>query len=137
MSDIIDPFDFSDIANISLRNCKFAFRCNQRWQELATVPNEANTKFCSECSELVYLCDNDEQLVFHVRQNHCVAICVPTPKTDFGWGEFRAGSAPVVGEEDYRLGFVAPKGLDLTGIFEEDSILGMVPSEGAGFNREK
>lgn len=56
-----------------LRNCKFAFKCDKRWDDL-TRTSFPQVRFCNECSRDVFLCATDAELAESVRLNRCVAI---------------------------------------------------------------
>jgi hypothetical protein len=57
----------------TLRNCKFAFKCNKEWDRLSKT-NEKNVRFCSACQQEVYFCKTDAELVECIQLNRCVAI---------------------------------------------------------------
>lgn len=56
-----------------LRNCKFKFQCDQRWETMQSTDDE-NIKFCEKCNETVHLCKNPWHLENAIKQNKCVAI---------------------------------------------------------------
>lgn len=65
-----------DIKNMDdklLRNCKFKFQCDQRWETMQTTDDE-NVKFCEKCNETVHLCKNPWDLEIVIRENKCVAL---------------------------------------------------------------
>ena len=57
----------------SIKNCEFAFKCPRVWERLAATEND-NERHCASCEKLVYLCEDDATLAFHVQAGHCVAI---------------------------------------------------------------
>ena len=63
---------------IGIRNCEFAFKCSEDWESMKDVSGdyaaEVEVRFCGLCNKDVYLCDDDEDLVRHIKMNHCVAI---------------------------------------------------------------
>ena len=61
--------------DLSIRNCKFAYRCNQRWENL-TITEDNNIRFCHDCEKEVHRCLTDDELVRSVRLNRCIAITV-------------------------------------------------------------
>jgi hypothetical protein len=56
-----------------IRNCRFAFRCHQRWQSLEHTA-DPRLRYCHECSREVVLCRRDEDLREALQANQCVAI---------------------------------------------------------------
>lgn len=59
-----------------IRNCRFAFRCHQRWDALEQTVN-TRIRYCHECAQDVVLCRSDEELRTALQANHCVAIRNP------------------------------------------------------------
>jgi hypothetical protein len=61
--------------NYLIRNCKFRYKCKQRWQGLDEIdPEEDRVRYCRVCCENVYLCETDEELLEAMRNNRCVAL---------------------------------------------------------------
>ncbi len=58
---------------LTIRNCRFAFKCDKDWGSLDDV-GEEGVKFCQSCQSEVYLCGTDQELVKNVKLNRCVAI---------------------------------------------------------------
>lgn len=56
-----------------IRNCRFAFRCHQRWQSLEQTSNP-RVRYCHECSRQVVLCRRNAELRAALQSNECVAI---------------------------------------------------------------
>ncbi|MEO6080903.1 MAG: hypothetical protein ABIQ86_14210 [Steroidobacteraceae bacterium] len=56
-----------------IRNCRFAFRCHQRWQSLEQTGNPG-ARYCHECSRQVLLCRNNAELRAALQADECVAI---------------------------------------------------------------
>ena len=61
---------------ITIRNCKFAYKCDKQWFELLDT-KDRNVKFCSTCQQEVFYCNTDEALVEAIKNNKCV--CIETP----------------------------------------------------------
>ncbi len=61
---------------LTIRNCKFAFKCSAKWDELQETEDDS-IKFCDDCQKEVFFCENDDDLVAQVRLNRCVAILKP------------------------------------------------------------
>ncbi len=61
---------------ITLRNCKFGFKCSQNWFKLNETENQ-NVKFCKKCKENVYMVFKNEELAKAVQDNKCVAFDSP------------------------------------------------------------
>ncbi len=74
---------------LTIRNCKFAFKCSAKWDELQETEDDS-IKFCDDCQKEVFFCENDDDLVAQVRLNRCVAILKPNAK------EF------ILGDVEYR-----------------------------------
>jgi len=62
-----------DNEEISLRNCRFAFRCPMKWGVLVRTEKE-DIRYCPECDRGVYLCRTDSDLAEALKKNRCVAI---------------------------------------------------------------
>jgi hypothetical protein len=58
---------------ISIRNCRFAFKCEMKWDDLNETGDE-DIRFCNSCEKEVYFCINDDELTRAVRLNRCVAF---------------------------------------------------------------
>ena len=56
-----------------IRNCKFAYKCNKKWDDLEAT-GDAKVRFCQECRQEVFRCLTDDELAQAIRLNHCVAI---------------------------------------------------------------
>ena len=63
----------NDDEGISLRNCRFAFRCPMKWETLVETERE-DIRYCPECDRGVHLCLTDSELIEAVKENWCVAI---------------------------------------------------------------
>ncbi len=61
------------MSNVTLRNCTFAFKCTQQWNELDKT-SEKNIRFCNECQKEVHYCENDQELLKSIKLNRCVAF---------------------------------------------------------------
>lgn len=59
----------------AIRNCTFAFRCDQQWQKLKNTQN-SDVRFCGECQREVFFCHTDKELAEAITLNRCVAINV-------------------------------------------------------------
>lgn len=64
---------FLEDENISIRNCRFAFKCDKKWDDLDETRND-NIRFCNTCEKEVYFCNDDSELAQNVRLNRCVAF---------------------------------------------------------------
>ena len=59
----------------AIKNCSFQFKCTKTWQELEVKIDYAeNKRFCNQCTQDVYLVQNDAELKTAVLNNYCVAI---------------------------------------------------------------
>lgn len=58
-----------------IRNCRFAFRCHQRWQALERT-GDPRLRYCHECSRPVVLCRSDSELRAALESDECVALPV-------------------------------------------------------------
>ena len=67
---------------LTIRNCKFAFKCSAKWDDLQETADEY-IKFCDDCQKEVFFCENDDDLVAQVHLNRCVAILKPNTKEMF------------------------------------------------------
>ncbi len=65
---------FSD-DNADIRNCKFAFKCEKRWNDLKVVSGkDKDIRFCGDCEQNVYRCRTDDQLKTALKENRCIAV---------------------------------------------------------------
>ena len=62
--------------SITIRNCKFAYKCNKNWFDLLDT-KERYVKFCSTCQQEVFYCHTDAELAEAIKKNKCV--CIETP----------------------------------------------------------
>ena len=56
-----------------IRNCRFAFKCEQKWDDLNETRDD-DIRFCKDCQREVYLSLDEESLVENIRLNRCVAL---------------------------------------------------------------
>ena len=71
----MDDLDFIDDDNADLRNCKFAFKCEKRWNDLNVISGgDKDIRFCDDCEQSVYRCRTDDQLKYAIRENRCIAV---------------------------------------------------------------
>jgi hypothetical protein len=63
----------SDDESISIRNCRFAFKCDKKWDDLEETQEEL-IRFCNMCEKEVHFCEDDDELARNVRLNRCVAF---------------------------------------------------------------
>lgn len=59
---------------ISIPNCgkTTPTHCPKSWEDL-TVSEQDNVRFCQECSQKVYLCQNEAEIAEHLQDEHIVA----------------------------------------------------------------
>lgn len=64
----------------TIRNCKFAYRCDRKWEELDRHyknnknPLPDDVRYCGECEKAVYKITDDKELIKAIKLNRCVAI---------------------------------------------------------------
>lgn len=59
--------------------CLFKFVCDQRWEELETMPGYSQKRFCKECQKMVYLTRDYDQLKVNIEKENCVALIAKNP----------------------------------------------------------
>lgn len=59
---------------VNLRNCQLAFRCKQKWEEMTPTRADGSVRFCLDCMTEVFFCRTDQDLLNHIRSNHCIAF---------------------------------------------------------------
>ena len=64
---------------LTIRNCKFAYKCNAKWDDLQDTEDD-EVKFCDDCQKEVFFCGSDDELIAQVHLNRCVAILKPNAK---------------------------------------------------------
>lgn len=57
----------------SKRNYIWGFKCDKARDELTQTDVDA-VRFCGHCQKEVYLCDDDQSVVYSVVRNRCLAI---------------------------------------------------------------
>ena len=60
--------------SIGIQNCKFAFQCDKKWDDLVSAWTWTKVKYCGDCKRSVYLCESDEELGLALKQDYCVAV---------------------------------------------------------------
>ena len=60
--------------SFGIKNCKFAFQCNKKWDDLVLAWTWTKVRYCGNCRRAVYLCQTDEELALALKQGHCVAV---------------------------------------------------------------
>ncbi len=80
------------IGEIDHCHWQFKFQCPQRW-DILTPTEDPSIKMCEVCLKQVYLCETDEDVVRHAKQDRCVAVLLEE-ENECGWllGEFDLGS---------------------------------------------
>jgi hypothetical protein len=68
-----NPKKVMPYSKLTLRNCKFKFKCTQTWEGLQKT-DVATTRKCNVCNEYVYFVETDKRLVEAVKYDQCVAI---------------------------------------------------------------
>lgn len=68
------------MSDSQLRNCKLAFKCDARWDDLV-LTGRSKVRFCNDCQQEVHRCETDEELLQAIRSNLCVAIPAPYANT--------------------------------------------------------
>ena len=58
---------------VSIRNCKFAFRCDRKWTALISTDNP-DIRFCDDCQQEVFFCYTDSDVAEGIVRNRCIAI---------------------------------------------------------------
>ena len=64
----------------TIRNCKFAYRCDRKWEDLDRhyknnkTPLPDDVRYCGECEKAVYKITDDKELIGAIKLNRCVAI---------------------------------------------------------------
>jgi len=66
----------------TIRNCNFSFEfeCPNVWENLAPTDQE-RVRFCGQCNEKVYFCENDAETIEHAIQRNCIARSEPADPT--------------------------------------------------------
>jgi hypothetical protein len=59
--------------NLEINKCNWEFLCPQKWEKLTPTAHDA-VRHCSECSQFVFLCETEDDLLYHARRRHCVAL---------------------------------------------------------------
>ena len=68
-----NPKSQPPFSKLTLRNCKFRFKCAQTWEALEKT-DVATTRKCNVCHEYVYFVESDKRLLEAIKLNQCVAI---------------------------------------------------------------
>ncbi len=59
--------------NLTIRNCRFAFKCDKEWISLDDI-GEENIRFCRVCQKEVHFCNDDDELIKNIKLNRCVSF---------------------------------------------------------------
>ena len=62
-----------EISDFSIRNCVWGFKCEKTWDTLSET-DDFEIRFCGKCQKEVFLCNDDDSLVFSIARNRCIAI---------------------------------------------------------------
>lgn len=73
-------------------DCPLVNPCEQRWEDLHAVPNQARMRHCLRCAQSVYRCDTQAEFREHRALGHCIAIEVQTAE---GESVRYLGAAPI------------------------------------------
>jgi len=71
----------NDHEDYQFRNCAFTFKCGADWNKLDGTSTE-NIRFCNICQKQVHRCDTDDELLFAIKSNLCIAINPPFQKSN-------------------------------------------------------
>ena len=99
----------SSTPKFAIRNCHFRFRCHMEWDDLKVTERD-DIRFCSECSQNVYYCDDRFDLAREIANNRCVAVPV-----EFIVRYSHEKVSPLLEPNDrqkVRMGFPAPPSKD-------------------------
>ncbi len=61
------------MGNVTLRNCTFAYKCTKQWEKLEET-DQKSIRFCYDCQNEVYYCEDDQELLKSIKLNRCVAL---------------------------------------------------------------
>ena len=64
-----------------IRNCIFAFKCEQKWENMKPTKVQG-IKFCLDCQKEVFFCTTDEQVREAITLNRCISIEYIEPKNN-------------------------------------------------------
>lgn len=59
--------------NLTIRNCRFAFKCDKEWDSLDDTGDE-DVRFCQTCQKEVHFCNDNFELIQNIKLNRCVAF---------------------------------------------------------------
>lgn len=90
-----------------VRNCNFKFKCTETWESLNHQKNATETiqdgnlvkRLCSNCDRYVYLVENQDQLLFALRDDNCIAI-----SDQLMYPAGRPNNEPLMGRTHYTMG---------------------------------
>ena len=83
INDILNEAVTLSATDTDIRNCKFAFKCPKRWEQLQIIRGEnPDVRHCRKCEQRVFFCRSDEELAMAIRANRCVAIPTYTMRED-------------------------------------------------------
>jgi hypothetical protein len=71
-----------------IRNCTFGYKCSLDWHSLPDLSKSKTgsvVKHCSECNKNVYQANTDQELIEHIKLNHCIAILNKDGMMDLGY----------------------------------------------------
>ena len=62
---------------VRLCGLKFKRQCPMDWSTLEAT-DDARARRCATCDREVYLCESDEETMWHAEQGHCIARAIPS-----------------------------------------------------------
>jgi hypothetical protein len=92
---------------IRLCGLKFKRQCPLNWDALKPTA-EGRSRYCGTCDRSVFLCESDEETMWHAEQGHCIARPVPkasdVPEVVLGEpdAEWLRGNQPTGQQEEAR-----------------------------------
>jgi hypothetical protein len=56
-----------------IKNCKFTYKCPQKWESLEST-KDSTLKFCENCKSPVYLCSSESEIRIMSMSGECIAV---------------------------------------------------------------
>lgn len=81
--------------NPLIRNCKFKFKCENKWGDLEVIEDYSDRRHCKDCQKDVHLVEN----IFDLRKalEFDVCIAVPLRETDAMWADDAGNNGHLLG----------------------------------------
>lgn len=88
-----------------IENCYFKYRCTKVWEDLVIIKGlDQSIRKCSDCKQLVYLVDNENDLACKVLSSQCISVTKSLAERIFDKRVLMSISRPLTGHVRFKGG---------------------------------